>query len=297
MKKFIYISLAAICLSVITGCKNTDLPKPTTDPNKSVKVTQKMLFRGVTKYADILCDCEKIGYISTKQNSIDEAEMFFQLPSAFQRGFDETNVNAAPPKPRNISFAVNGTHARELVLNTIKPNRQFFGSNVTFSLFKENGVMKAPRGGGEDDGGEGSVITITMYVPDLLQITSPSINTPEDLLPYCYYQDFVLGWNADPQNENGLVVVVEWNGRDLYGNEYKEYVRNADIIKNDNGKAVLNNKLFDGIPQGAIVQIQLIRGNIEATAIVIDEDGNEEEFTFVAASQAILPSILVREIE
>jgi len=179
--------------------------------------------------------------------------------------------------------------------NLVKPNNQFFGTNVNFSVFKENaggsGVMKAPG-----DGGEGVTI-ITMYVPELLQITSPNIEIPDDLLPYCYYENFSLGWNADPQNENGLVVVVEWNGTDLYGNEYKEYVRNADIIKTDNGKSVLNNKLFDGIPHGALVNIQLIRGNIEVTGLIIDNaTGEEEEFVFVAASQAILPIILVREI-
>jgi len=303
MKKYIYILLSAICLSVITGCQNSDLPVPTNDPNKQVKVTQNMLFTGYTPYAKILNhDGEKIGYISTKQNSIDEAEMFFQLPSAFERNFDfETNINTSP-KPRNIGFAVNGVNAKNLVLNTIKSNNQFFGTDVKFSVFRENtgsnGVMKAPKGGGgEDDNGEGG-FTITMYVPELLQITSPNIESPEDLLPYCYYQNFVLGWNADPQNENGLVVVVEWNGTDLYGNEYKEYVRNADIITNDNGSCVLNNALFDGIPHGALVQIQLIRGNIEVKGLIIDnETGEEEEFVFVAASQVILPFILVREIK
>jgi len=294
MKKYIYISLTAICLSVITGCKNSDdLPLPTNDPNQPMKVTQKMLFRGYTKYAQILCDCEKIGYIATKQNSIDAAEMSFQLPSAFERGFDITKSADALPT-RHIGFTVNGANAKELSDNFVQPNNQFFGSKVGFSLFNEkasgsNGAMRTPGSGG---------VYIEMYVPDLLQITSPNIETPKDLLPYCYYKDFVLGWNADPQNENGLVVVVEWNGSDLYGNEYREYVRIADIIQNDNGKAVLNNKLFDGIPHGAIVKIQLIRGNIEATAIVIDEEyDTREEFTFVAASQAILHFILVRELE
>jgi hypothetical protein len=306
MKKYIYILLAAICLSVITGCQNSDLPTPTNDPNKRVKVTQKMLFVGYTPYAKILNhDGEKIGYIATKQNSIDEAEMSFVLPSTFDRSFDyETNGNAAPPKQRHIGFAVNGAFAKELATNLVKPNRQFFGTNVNFSVFKDRagGMMKSP-GEGEpepgdagDDEGKGG-ITISMYVPELLHITSPNIENPEDLLPYCYYDNFVLGWNADPQNENGLVVVVEWNGTDLYGNEYKEYVRSADIIKNDNGSCVLNNALFDGIPHGALVNIQLIRGNIDVEGKIIHEDGSEEYFVFVAASQAILPIILVREIQ
>ena len=296
MKKYIYISLAAICLSVIAGCRNADLPKPTDDQNKQAKVTQKMLFVGYTPYSKILeCDCEKIGYLSTKQNSIDPAEISFALPSAFERDVENTNgnVSAAPPRPRNIGFAVNGNLARELAANMTQPNNQYFGTNVKFSLFNtntgsNNGVMKAP---GNDDN------STTMYVPELLEITSPHIATADELLPYCYYKDFVLGWNADPQNENGLVVVVEWNGTDLYGNEYKEYVRNADILTNDNGRAVLNNALFDGIPHGALVNIQLIRGNIANLDGFINGEGVPEEFTLVAGSQVILPIILVREIK
>jgi len=294
MKKFIYISLAAICLSVTTGCRNSELPVPTNDSNKQPKVTQKMLFVGYTPYSKILeCDCEKIGYLSTKQNSIDAAEISFYLPAAFERGFENSagNVNAAPPKPRNIGFAINGTYTRDLAVNMTKPNSQFFGTNVKFSLFNVNtnggGMMKTP---GNDD------TSTTMYVPELLEITSPHIATADELLPYCYYKNFVLGWNADPQNANGLVVVVEWNGSDLYGSEYKAYVRNADIITNDNGSAVLNNALFDGIPHGALVNIKLIRGNIANLEGFINGEGVPEEFTLVAGSQVILPIILVREI-
>jgi len=293
MKKYIYISLAAVCLS-ITGCKNANLPVPTTDTNQPTKVTQKMLFIGSTPYSKILdCDCEKIGYLATKQNSIDAAEMSFAMPFAFERSFESAgNVNAAPPKPRNIGFAINGTLTKELAVNIVKPNNQFFGTYVKFSLFNENaggnGVMRAPS---QNDA------STTMYVPELLEITSPHIATAEELLPYCYYKNFVLGWNADTQNKNGLVVVVEWNGKDIYGNEYKEYVRSVDIITNDNGRAVLNNALFDGIPQGALASIQLIRGNIENIEGFINGEGLPEEFTLVAGSQVILPFIMVREIE
>jgi len=294
MKKYIYISLAAICLSVITGCKNHDLPVPTDDTNQPAKVTRNMLFKGYSNYAKIFNhDGEKIGYLAIKQNSIDEAEVSFRLPSVFERNFEHAeNVNAAPPKPRNIGFAINNVLAKELTVYT-KPSKQLFGTNVNFSVFKgnagNNGVMRVP-GQGESEG------EIEMYVPELLQITSPFIDNAADLLPYCYYKNFVLGWNADPNNENGLVVVVEWNGTDLYGNKYNEYVQIADVITNDNGSTILNNALFDGIPHGALVTVQLLRGNIEVTEI-INDDGEREEFVFVAATQVILPIILIREIK
>ncbi|MDR0828915.1 MAG: hypothetical protein LBN95_02235 [Prevotellaceae bacterium] len=297
MKKFIYISVTAICFSAIAGCQKSDGLSSNND-NKQTEVSQKMLFRGQTNYAKILNhDGEIVGYLSTKQNSIDAAEMFFKMPSQFAKQ-DATQELLKDMQPtRHIGFAVNNMNVKDLTQNLqpLQPaNTQFFGNEVSFSLFNENstsGVMKTPA---NDETSSG---TIKMYVPELLNITSPNIATPEDLLPYCYYKDFVLGWNADPKNENGLVVVVEWHGMDIYGNEYKKYVRNADIITNDNGQAVLNNKLFDGIPQGALVNLQLIRGSIEIVGDFTNEEGKTEEFRLVAATQAILPFILVREIE
>ena len=61
---------------------------------------------------------------------------------------------------------------------------------------------------------------------------------------------------------------------------HKKNYSNADIIREDNGKCVLNNALFDGIPQGALVNIQLIRGNIDIEGKIIYEDGKEEYFVF-----------------
>jgi hypothetical protein len=134
-----------------------------------------------------------------------------------------------------------------------------------------------------------------MYVPEVVKITTPKIETPE--VPYCYYKNFMLEWNADLKNENGLVVAIEWAGTDMFGTHYKEVIRNADVIQIDNGKTVLKNEIFDGIPHGAMVKLLLIRGNIEKIEKYINEEETNQEFNIVAVSEAILPVSLVREIE
>ena len=130
-----------------------------------------------------------------------------------------------------------------------------------------------------------------------LLISSPNIETAEELLPYCYHKNFKLKWNADPKNENGLVVVVEWAGTDMYGTRHGKFVRNADIIPFDNGECVLNEELFDDIPQGALAKLLLVRGNIEMLQNHANELGEEDVFRVVAASETILPFIMVRNIE
>ncbi|MFV0391664.1 MAG: hypothetical protein ACK5KP_07270 [Paludibacteraceae bacterium] len=168
---------------------------------------------------------------------------------------------------------------------------ELFGKNVTFTFSRKasasgSGILPKDE-------------SVTMYVPEIVEIKSPLIQDVTQLLPNCYYKDFILQWNADPNNENGLVVVVEWNGVSVTGEKINEYVRNIDVLTNDNGNAILNNKLFDNIPQGGVANIMLIRGNIEILE-TIDFDTLSEEvketFRIVAASSASLPMVMVKQI-
>ena len=297
MKKLIYISLTVAYLLVFVGCTQLDNLSKNSNDNKRVKVTQKMLFHGYSNYAKIINnDGEIVGYYSIKQNPLEKNELFFKAP------FIQTNENSTQMQSivsvQQIDFIVNNINAKELAgqlsVYAQPYNKQLFGNNVTFSLLNgntgssSNTAMNAPAFAPESGN------NIDMYVPDLLDITFPTITKSNGMLPYCYYKDFVLRWNADPKNENGLVVVVEWDGTDIYGTGYKEYVRNADVITSDNGECVLKNEIFDGIPQGAFAKITLLRGNIEVTEVT--SEGKPQTFIVVAASEAILPFIMVKEI-
>lgn len=64
----------------------------------------------------------------------------------------------------------------------------------------------------------------------------------------------------------------------------------CDIIKNDNGKVVLNTSLFIDIPNLALVDLILLRGNVKIEEI----DG--ETYKFYAETHQRLPIILVKDL-
>ena len=132
---------------------------------------------------------------------------------------------------------------------------------------------------------------VEMYVPAQLQISNPDIISEEDLMPLCFYEDFVLEWNADPKNKEGLVVVAEYTGISAIPSKDKNiHIVNTDVIKEDNGKAILDNDIWDGIPDSGVVNITLLRGNVKI------ENIDEENYKFYAEARTVLPIILIKDL-
>lgn len=80
-------------------------------------------------------------------------------------------------------------------------------------------------------------------------------------IPLCYYDNFIIEWNEDAANENGVVVIAEWTGCTMHGHPQATYLANATLV-DDTGLATLDTDLFEGIPDEASVDLWLIRGNI-----------------------------------
>ena len=132
---------------------------------------------------------------------------------------------------------------------------------------------------------------VEMYVPKKLNITNPKVKEQEDIMPYCYYKDFLLEWNADSKNDEGLVVVVEYYGATaIPSTENVPSVVNTDIIEVDNGKFVLDDSIWEGIPNSAVVYLSLLRGN------VILEEVDGEVVKFYAETHAELPLVLINDL-
>jgi hypothetical protein len=149
--------------------------------------------------------------------------------------------------------------------------------------------IKSKKGSTFKDGSSSK--EVEMYVPKQLNILNPKIESEKDLMPYCYFKDFVLEWNADPNNKEGLVVVAEYTGTSAVPARDKNvHIMNTDIIKEDNGRAVLNNQLWKGIPDTGIVHLSLLRGNVKI------EEIDEENYKFFAQAQVVLPLILIKDI-
>ena len=66
---------------------------------------------------------------------------------------------------------------------------------------------------------------------------------------------------------------------------------NTDIIEEDNGKVILDNDLWKGIPNTAVVYLSLLRGNIQL------EEVDDKIIKFYAETHAELPIILIKDLD
>lgn len=106
-------------------------------------------------------------------------------------------------------------------------------------------------------------IEIDMYVPELINITFPLVEREEDFYPLCLYNSFMIRWNADIKNENGVLVVVEWHGSMVFGEDNENaYVRCIDLVV-DSGETFINPAMFKDIPDTALCTLTILRGNVE----------------------------------
>jgi hypothetical protein len=264
-------------------------------------VTENILYSSPTVYSNIIfhSDAPMVGYSTVKQNPLAKAEMQV-VNEACSSMSDSTKVLSKVSS--KISFSVNGLNLTKLQTSTPDGVQRvkiaapvLYGQKINFTISKttlSNNVKGIQRSAPVN-----TDTTVTMYVPNLVEITSPKIESNQDLFPYCYYHNFILSWNKDDQNSNGLVVVVEWTGVLLDGNKTAQYVRNIDVIPNDSGSTMLNDKLFDNIPENAIAYITLLRGNVSLIENYLDSQGTTESCRVVAESHAVLPIVLVRTVK
>lgn len=129
------------------------------------------------------------------------------------------------------------------------------------------------------------------YIPEQISILSPAIHSTSDMFPLCYYRNFIIRWNADILNENGVLVMIEWNGNVAFGkSNNNSYIRSIDLVE-DNGQTTLNETFFDEIPDSAVCTLTLLRGNFG------DLTDNDISQRIIAETHAQLQFILVKEIQ
>lgn len=102
-----------------------------------------------------------------------------------------------------------------------------------------------------------------------IEIIRPAIDNCNPI-PYCYYDNFEVEWNADPNNTNGVVVIAEWNGVILESSSENISLVSADLF-DDTGTATLDSRMFEGMPDLALVNLWFIRGNL----VTINENDAE----------------------
>ena len=99
-------------------------------------------------------------------------------------------------------------------------------------------------------------------------------------IPMCYFDGMEIEWNQDPSNTNGIVIVAEWFGITMQGQVDTISVIGIDLV-DDTGGTTLNSEIFDNMPDEALVNLWLIRGNL----VSIGEDGNVSLSEFAENSE------------
>lgn len=108
--------------------------------------------------------------------------------------------------------------------------------------------------------------------------------TKSDPIPFCYYNDMEIEWNADTTNSNGVVVLVQWHGTTVREKPVNMHIVAGDIFK-DTGVAVLDKNLFNDIPDEALVNIWLLRANF-CRAIPTNQTDDVSDFINTIASKS-----------
>jgi hypothetical protein len=126
----------------------------------------------------------------------------------------------------------------------------FFGKENDFELIKD-GV---------------SVFKGKQYVPEKIMVAlSSSEIYPRTNLTAVNRNDLSITWNADANNENGVVVYLSWGGSvvSVHPNDqnYSERIDRA-VKLDDTGHGIIPANLFEGLPPTAYATLFIMRGNV-----------------------------------
>lgn len=265
--------ICIVATILIVGCENdlgNDTDEVIAKEPESVELTQnfRMLDWTPNIYHDYFANAEnEVGISSLKGKPFLEESIVSYMDSklAAKSGF-VYKINGKQMSSSKGNFDLSG----------------LYGTDVRFTIEKKEGATFK-------DGSTSK--NVDMYIPHLVSITKPEILNESEQLPHCYSKDLVLEWNEDPKNEEGLIIAAEYIGISANPNKDKnEHIINTDFIENDNGKWVIEDDLWKGIPDTGIVHLVLLRGNVDLSEI----DGELNKF--FAESHAIVSIILIRDI-
>ena len=277
------ITLIALIILGFTSChvediENTNItqnePLENSNDNTPSIMVDEFISLNSGNYIDNLVETDFLVSINSIQLNPLESELLGVYSGLNTKCGTETKTIDSSPYLSYVDGVLINKNTRK-TKSAGKSLKDTFGQNAKFHF------KSLTKNGGQDT-------TIQIYVPKFVNITSPKVTDEKRFYPPCYYKNFILRWNADEQNKNGLIVSVEWTGIVLYGKEANGYIRKTDFIKNDNGEVVLNEKLFEGIPNYSLVYLTLLRGNIKNTIV------GDYSYKLVGESRTILPFILIK---
>ena len=229
-------------------------------------------------YLPFLKETENIiGISSTKDSPVDEAWVNSYIVRRDQDGIGGSTT--AEP----IVVMANGKDLTTITPPTRSGDRaghELFGRDVRIQISR-NPLTRSDE---EEEAG------VDLYSPVEIEITAPRVDQAQDLLPLCYYDGFLLKWNQDENNPNGVVIILQWTGEKVVGEEVAETAVRRTVIVEDTGSVVLDKHMFDGIPDTAVCHLTILRGDIEIL------DYENETYKVLTETHEFLSFILIREI-
>ena len=272
MKNFLVYIIASFA---VFACNKID-DSSNTEHSTSIQIESSttILYSDSSVYAKFFDENaeREIGYYSTKAN-VSDRDIF---------GFDRSLLPEEKSTRQISPFFANTIQLSKLgntentQLNAMCDFNydDLFGKRVRFTS-------------GGDQNKSASENDVDMYVPYLIDINYPVASATE-LQPLCPYNDLLVEWNTDVNNTNGVVVIVEWDG-DMVGSDKRAMsIRSIDVVA-DNGSAILNPELFKDIPDLAMINITLLRGNIDIVEI------ENTAVKIYAASNSSIAIVLAKE--
>lgn len=149
----------------------------------------------------------------------------------------------------DIVLNLSSLQTRSASTDEKKSADHLFGSNVGFQLNPPASMLKSATD---------ATINDTMYVPEKLLLNEPKLTyvvggDNSDLV----YSGQTFTWNADANNTKGVIIIVTYDPEDG-----STPVRNAITVV-DNGSCQLSDILFQGVPHGKVVTVEVCRGNFK----------------------------------
>lgn len=278
-KKYTIIA-TVICGIAICACGKSSNSAKSAAPDKTVDVLNtspvrvvKFLSSDPKGYLNFYAATDyEFGIISSQTNPL-------WAPAAYAYSREGRAKDTHSNVPAGQSLQIGDLETNPLLRT--KSNREenlfdYFGKKTSFKIGSLTKV-------GTYDENE-------LYIPELIEILSPQVTQESELHPRCDVNNFIVRWNEDPLNENGVIVKIEWSGSVLFGHHRDDsHIILADLFP-DTGEATLPLQLFEGIPDTALCELTLIRGNVDA--IVVDD----YSYKMGGASSETLAFVLLRHI-
>lgn len=262
-KTIVILTTFFICLSCESEDKNLVAKPEVNQQNKELLENKyRLLDYSVNPY---------YAYFKKTDNTIG----FNNLKADFNKKYSFVeHVDFKNGKKNNLSLNNKRIQPDNLKNSLSVEESDIYGKKVTFKLNSTKSSTESEQ--------------IEMYIPEKLFVTSP-VSIKNKSIP-AYYKNFKLKWNADPKNQNGLMIAVEYFGETVGKKETGDHLQIIDYIDEDDGEYTVDENMFEDIPNLSFVDVILLRGNID-----INEIDGESWKTYAEAHQRI-PIILIKDL-